>query len=37
MKKNITQKLSCLALGFLMLSPQVKATEPVKVDYTDIW
>lgn len=36
MKKNITQKLSCLALGILLLSPQVKATGPVKVDYTDL-
>lgn len=36
MKKTFTQKLSCLALGALLLSPQLKATEPVKVDYTDL-
>lgn len=35
MKKEMTQKMSYLALGLLFLSSQLKAGEPVKVDYTD--
>lgn len=35
MKEIITQKLSYLALGLLFFSPQLKATDPVKVDYSD--
>lgn len=36
MKKTFTKKVSGIALGILLLSPQLKATEPVKVDYTDL-
>lgn len=35
MKNLFTQKLSCIALGFLLFLPQMKAEE-VKVDYTDL-
>ena len=34
MKKEFIQKLSCLILGLLLLSPQLKADD-AKVDYTD--
>ena len=35
MKKTFTQKMSLVALGALLLTSQLKATDPVKVDYTD--
>lgn len=35
MKKTITFKLSSIALGLFLFSPQLKADVPEKVDYTD--